>query len=348
MAPEENVTPPALPPQIQLYQMAIGHYLSHALNLAATLGVADQLKDGPRPVAELAQATATHGPSLHRVLRLLASAGVLTEQEDGTFGLTPIGECLRTDTPESANAMVRLFAGPRVQDNWRDLEYSVRTGEPAFCKRGIAAPFEAQDSPDGASFDAAMANITRLIAVAVAAAYDFTPFRTIVDVGGGNGALLISLLQANPAVRGTVFDLPAAALRATRNIAASGLGERCQAAGGDFFQAVPDGGDAYLLKHVIHDWNDEKAIAILRSCHRAMPAHGKLLIVEGVYPRRIDQSLASRGAAANDVNMLVSTGGRQRSEAEFCSLYDAAGFTLTRIVPTQARVAVIEGARQTG
>jgi len=149
MAPEENVTPPALPPQIQLYQMAIGHYLSHALNLAATLGVADQLKDGPRPVAELAQATATHGPSLHRVLRLLASAGVLTEQEDGTFGLTPIGECLRTDTPESANAMVRLFAGPRVQDNWRDLEYSVRTGEPAFRKRGIAAPFEAQDSPDG-------------------------------------------------------------------------------------------------------------------------------------------------------------------------------------------------------
>jgi O-methyltransferase domain len=244
--------------------------------------------------------------------------------------------------------MVRLFAGPRVQDNWRDLEYSVRTGEPAFRKRGIATPFEAQDSPDGASFDAAMANITRLIAVAVAAAYDFTPFRTVMDVGGGNGALLIGLLQANPAVRGTVFDLPAAALRATRNIAASGLGERCQAVGGDFFQAVPEGGDAYLLKHVIHDWNDEKAIAILRSCHRAMPAHGKLLIVEGVYPPRIDQSLASGGAAANDVNMLVATGGRQRSEAEFRSLYDAAGFILTRIVPTQARVAVIEGARQTG
>jgi hypothetical protein len=346
MAPEENVTPPALPPQVQLYQMAIGHYLSHALNLAATLGVADQLKDGPRPAGELAQATQTHAPSLHRVLRLLASAGVLTEQEDGAFGLTPIGACLRTDTPESANAMVRLFAGPRVQDNWRDLEHSVRTGEPAFRKRGIAAPFDNQDSPDGASFDAAMANITRLTAVAVAAAYDLTPFRTVVDVGGGNGALLIGLLQANPSLHGTVFDLPPAALRATNNIAASGLGARCQAVGGDFFQTVPDGGDAYLLKHVIHDWNDEKASAILRSCRRAMPAHGKLLIVEGVYPRRIDQSLASRGAAANDVNMLVSTGGRQRSEAEFRSLYDAAGFTLTRIVPTQARVAVIEGARR--
>src|SRR5258705_11824598 len=232
MAPEENVAPPALPPQVQLYQMAIGHYLSHALNLAATLGVADQLKDGPRPVGELAQATATHGPSLHRVLRLLASAGVLTEQEDGTFGLTPIGEGLRTDTLESAHAMVRLFAGPRVQDNWRDLEYSVRTGEPAFRKRGIAAPFEAQDSPDGASFDAAMANITRLIAIAVAAAYDFTPFRTVVDPGGGNSALLTGLLRPNPSVPRTVFDLPAAALRATRNIAARGLGDRGQAVAG--------------------------------------------------------------------------------------------------------------------
>ena len=246
MASEENVTPPPLPPQVQLYHLAIGHYLSHALNLAATLGVADQLKDGPRPVGELAQATGTHGPSLHRVLRLLASAGVLTEEDDGRFGLTAIGECLRTDTAESAHAMVRLFAGPRIQDNWRDLEYSVRTGEPAFRKRGIAGPFEAQDSPDGAIFDAAMANITRLIAVAVAAAYDFTPFRTIVDVGGGNGALLIGLLRANPALRGTVFDLPAAAERATRNIGASGLGGRCRAIGGDFFQAVPDAGDAYL------------------------------------------------------------------------------------------------------
>ena len=140
--------------------------------------------------------------------------------------------------------------------------------------------------------------------------------------------------------------LKIAAERATKQIAASALTERCRAVGGDFFKAVPEGGDAYLLKHVIHDWNDEQAVAILRSCHRAMPATGKLLIVEGVYPPRIDQSLESRGAAANDVNMLVNTGGRQRSEAEFRSLYDAAGFTLTRIVPTPARVAVIEGTRQ--
>jgi orsellinic acid C2-O-methyltransferase len=348
MASEEKVTPPALPPQIVLYQMATGHYLSRALDLAATLGIADRLKDGPRPVGELAQATATHAPSLHRVLRLLASAGVLVEQADGAFGLTPIGECLRTDTPGSAHAMVKLFAGPRIQDNWKDLEYCVRTGEPVFRKRGLAGPFEGRDPQDAENFDAAMANFTRLIAVAVAGAYDFTSFGTVVDVGGGNGALLIALLQANPTLRGIVFDLPAAAERATRHIAASSLTERCRAVGGDFFKAVPAGGDAYLLKHVIHDWNDEQALTILRSCHRVMPASGKLLIVEGLYPPRIDQSLESRGATANDVNMLVNTGGRQRSEAEFRSLYDAAGFTLTRIVPTPARVAVIEGARQQG
>ena len=340
----EKGQPPTLPPQILLYQMATGHYLSRALHLAATLGIADLLKGGARPVDELARATATHAPSLHRVLRLLASHGVLTECEDGTFALTTIGECLRTDIPGSAAAMVRLFAGLRTQDNWKDLEYCVRTGEPAFRKRGLADPFSSREPAEAADFDTAMANLTRMIAVAVAAAYDFTRFRTVVDVGGGNGTLLIELLNANPDVRGMVFDLPGVAERATRNIAAGGLSGRCEAVGGDFFDAVPGGGDGYVLKHVIHDWNDERASAILRNCRRAMSPTGTLLIVEGVYPPRIDASLESRGAAANDVNMLVSTGGRQRSAAEFHSLYEASGFALTRIVPTPARVSVIEGA----
>jgi hypothetical protein len=345
MAPEQKVTPPGLPPQMLLYQMATGHYLSRALHLAATLGIADRLKDGPRPIGELAQATVTHAPSLNRVLRLLASAGVLAEQENGTFALTSIGECLRTDIPGSASAMVKLFAGPRIQDNWKDLEYCVRTGEPAFRKRGVTDPFSdpARDPEETANFDAAMADLTRLIAVAVAAAYDFTAFGTVVDVGGGNGALLIGLLKANLGLRGIVFDRPAAAERATRNIGASALTDRCRALGGDFFRAVPSGGDAYILKHVIHDWNDERAVAILGSCRRVISASGKVLIVEGVYPPRIDQTPESRGAAANDANMLVSTGGRERSEAEFRSLYEAAGFALTRIVPTSARVSVIEG-----
>lgn len=185
----EKGPPPALPPQILLYQMATGHYLSRALDLAATLGIADHLKGGARPVDDLARATATHAASLHRVLRLLASHGVLVEEEDGRFALTAIGECLRTDLPGSAAAMVRLFAGPRIQDNWGDLEYCVRTGEPAFRKRGLADPFSTRDPEEAENFDAAMANLTRMIAVAVAAAYDFTRFKTVVDVGAATARL---------------------------------------------------------------------------------------------------------------------------------------------------------------
>lgn len=336
----------ALPPQVLLYQLATAHYVSHALRVVAALGIADHLKDGPRLATELARATGTHPASLNRVLRLLANAGVFDEQEDGAFRLTPIGECLRTDVPGSAHAMVKLFAGPRILDNWKDLEYCVQTGQPAPRKRGIVDHFSDpnRDPDEAAAFDAAMADLTRMTAVAVAAAYDFSRFHTLIDVGGGNGTLLIGILGANPGLRGVVFDLPSVATRAARRISESGIGDRCQVASGDFFKEVPAGGDAYILKHVIHDWDDEHALTILRNCRRSMGPGGRLLIVEGIYPRRIDRSPASRGAAANDVNMLVNTGGRQRSEAEFRALYEAAGLTLTRIVLTEARVSVIEGA----
>jgi hypothetical protein len=190
-----------------------------------------------------------------------------------------------------------------------------------------------------------MSTFTAQTARAVSAAYDFSSFGTVVDVGGGNGALLIGILAAHPTLRGVVFDRPHAAASAKTRIAAAGLAARCEAVAGNFFEAVPASGDAYLLEHVIHDWDDVRAVAILRNCHRAMHAQSKVLIVEGVYPPRIDQSDLSRGAAANDVNMLVCTGGRQRSEAEFAALYAAAGFRLTRIIPTLARASVIEGVR---
>ena len=340
-------TTSSLPPTVLLYQLATGHYISRALFVAATLGIADLLKDGPCSYSELAQSTGTHAPSLIRLMRLLASAGVFTEKENGNFGLTPVGECLRTGVPGSSRAMVMLFSGNRVQESWKDLEYCVRTGEPAYRRRGVTDPFldPLRTPEEEASFDAAMADFTRLAAVAVASVYDFTHFTTLVDIGGGHGALMIGILKANPPLRGIVFDQPAAAERANVQLAQNGLSERCQAIGGDFFKEVPAGGDAYILKHVIHDWGDDRAVAILRNCHKAMTPNGKLLIVEGVYPSCIDQSAESRGAAANDVNMLVSTGGRQRSEAEFRSLYHAAGFKLTRIVPTAARVSVIEGVR---
>jgi hypothetical protein len=328
-----------------LYRMAIGHYVSRALALAAKLGIADQLSGGPRTADDLASATETNGDALRRVLRLLASVGVFTEDEGGSFALTPLGDCLRAEVPQSARATVLLFAGVGIQDAWKELEYCVRTGEPAYRKRGLADPFAgmAESPEDDANFDAAMASFTRQIATAVAARYDFAPLRTIIDVGGGNGALLAGLLSAHSHLDGIVFDRPEVAERARKEMSAQGLTERCRAVGGDFFEGVPGGGDAYLLKHVIHDWSDERALVILRNCHRAMGSHAKLLIIEGVYPPRIDQSTESRGAAANDVNMLVSTGGRQRSEPEFRSLYERAGFTLERIIPTPASVSLIEG-----
>jgi hypothetical protein len=339
---------PELPPQAALYHLATGHYLSQALCLAAKMGIADLLKEGPREANDLAEATGTHPPSLNRVMRLLASAGVFEEQENGSFALTSLGTCLREGVPGSARAMVMLFAGERIQNAWQELEYCVRTGEPVFRKRGLDDPFKdpARTPEDSATFDAAMADLTRLTAVAVAAAYDFAPLRTVVDVGGGNGALLIGILQAHPHLHGIVFDQPHAAERAQKQIVSSGLAERCEAVGGDFFKEVPAGADAYLLKHVIHDWNDDRAVTILKNCRRAMGEESRLLIVEGVYPPRIDQSFATRRAVTNDVNMLVNTGGRQRSEAEFRALYDTAGFALLRIVPTQADVRVIEGVRK--
>src|SRR5262249_43481513 len=270
------------------YQLAIGHYASRALYVAAKLGVADRLADGPRTADELAGATATHPRSLRRVLRFLASLRVLEEGEDGRFALTPLRDPLPADVPGSARAMVMLFGGIGIQESWKELEWCVRTGEPAYRKRGATDPFAemAQDPEAAANFDKAMAAFTRMTAVAVAAVYDFTPFGTVLDVGGGNGALVLRILEAHPHLRGVVVDQPHVVERAKSGIAASGLGDRCTAVACDILREVPGGADLYLAKHVIHDWDDERAGAILASCRRAMPADGRLLVIEGVYPAR--------------------------------------------------------------
>jgi orsellinic acid C2-O-methyltransferase len=339
------MTTPDVPLPLLLFRMVTGYYVSRAIYVAATLGVADQLAAGPRHYGDLAKATETHAASLNRVLRLLASAGVLAEEEGGHFALTPLGQCLRSGVPGSMRAAALLFGGP-TQDAWTELLHSVRTGQPGFPRVFGTDSFSYMaEHPELATlFDEAMADWTKQVAVATAAAYDFSTFGTIVDIGGGNGTLLVGILRASVGPRGVVFDLPHVAARAQAHIAELGLADRCTAVGGDFFREVPGGGDAYLLKHVIHDWDDERAVAILTACRRSMPSDAKLLIIEGIYPPRIDQSLPSQGAASNDVNMLVCTGGRQRSEPEFRALYQAAGFALTRLVPTPPlQTWVIEG-----
>jgi hypothetical protein len=347
-APNQNAAEPL---GLALYRMSIGHYLSRALDLAARLQIADHLKDGPRSPRDLAAATATDAPSLARVMRLLASAGVFEERENGDFALTPLGELLRSGVPGSMRASIMLFSGIGIQDAWRELEYCVRTGNPAFKRtapNGDAFSAIARNPDQAKIFDEAMATFAPMTSAAIAAAYDFSRFETLADVGGGNGALLIGILKANPKLRGIVFDRSGPIEQARAKIAAARLDSRCRAVAGDFFESVPEGADAYILKHVIHDWDHAHAIRILRNCGRAMPPHATLLIAEGVYPPRIDQSDLSRGAAANDVNMLVSTGGRQRSESEFRLLYSEGGFRLTRIITTPARLCVIEGMKQEG
>lgn len=345
-APTAPATTAALPPGLALYQLGVGHYLSRALALMVKLDLADGLGDEALPVGRLADATGTHAPSLQRVLRLLVSVGVLAEPSQGVFALTPMGQLLRADVPDSMKDAVALFAGEAIQDGWKQLEFCVRTGKPAFKKQnpdGDAFDAMRADPEAEATFDRAMAAFTSQTATVVAAVYDFSACKTVVDVGGGNGALLIGILRAHPSLSGIVFDQPKVAERAKGEAEAAGLASRLQAVGGSFFDSIPRGGDVYLIKHVIHDWDDDHAARILTRCREAMGLQSKLVIVEGVYPAKIDASLAGRGAAANDVNMLVSTGGRQRSEAEFHELLEASGFALTRILPTPARVSLIEG-----
>ena len=335
----------SLPP---LYNISIGHFFSRALALAAKLKLADLMKNGPRRCEDLAAATGTNATALRRVMRLLVSVGIFDEIESGEFKLTPAGEPLRTDVPGSMRAMVMLFAGVGIQDGWKELEYCVATGEPSFRKHSPDAnAFTAMFAdPEAAKiFDQAMATFTAQTSIAIAAAYDFSRFGRIADIGGGNGALMIGILRANPGLRGVVFDQPGTAERASAAISEAGLTSRCEAIGGDFFKDIPPGCDAYLLKHVIHDWNDDEAIRILSNCHRAMKSAATLIVAEGVYPKKISESELCRGATATDVNMLVSTGGRQRSEADFRALFNATGFRLTQIVSTPARLSLVEGQR---
>jgi len=334
-----------LPPTLALYQLAVGHYVSRALFVAAKLELADHLGSEPQSAEQLAERVECDPRSLRRMLRLLAASGVFVEHEDGRFGHPPSSEALQADAAGTMRSAVMLFAGVGIQDGWKELEFCVRTGEPAFRKNAPGSgPFDEPHWEPGEEevFDAAMANFTAQTAGVVANAYDFSSFGLVADVGGGNGALLIGLLTANTDVRGVVFDRPAVVERAKATIDDAGFSGRIEVQGGDFFVSVVDDADAYLLKHVIHDWDDTQAARILRTCRSHMPAHAKLLLLEDLYPDRIDTSLPSLGAAQNDVNMLVSTGGRQRTRAEFEALFADSGFELARIVPTLGPISVIE------
>lgn len=325
------MAPSSAAPAAVMYQMITGFYVSRSIFAAADLGLADLLHDKPRSCTDLARATGTDAPSLFRLLRLLVSAGVFAEHDDGSFALSPVGEYLRSDTPDSMRAVAQLLAGPAAQLAWSGVTDGLRTGRPT-----LGEPFYdylAARPDQAAVFNRAMISLAGHLAPAIVGGYDFTPVRTVVDVGGGHGELLRQLLAANPGMRGVLFDRPGVAADGLSRIAAAGLGDRCEAVEGDFFDEVPEGGDAYILRGVVHNWDDERARVILTNCATAMTPDSRLLLVETVVPDTVDQSPAASAATGVDVNMMVMLGGRERTWQEFGDLFDAAGLTLTKITP---------------
>jgi O-methyltransferase domain/Dimerisation domain len=331
-------------PSAAMLQIMTGFRVSRATYVAAKLGIADLLKDGAKSAEELAQLTDTHAPSLYRVMRGLVSAGIFDQDEQGRFTLTPIGATLRSDVPNSLRALAIINLGEERYHAWGDLMLSVRTGEIAFNKVfGMGLWEYYQEHPDQAKiFDDSMANLIAAHNAAVLASYPFSAIDTLVDVGGGNGSFIVSALKANPLMKGLLFDLPHVAEQAQKRIADAGLSERCAVIGGDIISAVPEGGTLYLLSKIIHDWDDDRAIAILKSCQRAMRDKAKLLLVEIILPARVEQSSALQRAFMLDVHMMATTGGRERTEAEYRRLLKAAGFEVIRIIPTRSELAVIE------
>ncbi len=327
-------------PTATMLGMISGFWLSRALYAAAKLGLADLVKREPCTVEELAKASGTHGPSLYRLLRALASRGVFKEDADGRFSSTPLSRALESDAPGSLRGFVIAELGEDHYPAWSEFLHSIRSGGIAFDHVFGTSVWQwrAQHSEDARIFDQAMASYTTAVNESIIRSYDFSPFRKIVDVGGGDGSLMVGILKANPAIDGLVFDLPHAAAHARARLQAAALTERCQVVEGDFFKSVPDGRDAYLLKWIIHDWDDDQAVAILRNCRRAMPQHAKLLLIEGVIPPGNAPSFHKFG----DLNMLVMTGGRERTEAEYGALATVAGLRLARTVRTDFELSVLE------
>ncbi|MEA2565547.1 MAG: hypothetical protein QOD49_724, partial [Actinomycetota bacterium] len=316
------------------------YWVSQMVHVAAKLGLADRLADGPKTADELAQATETHARSLYRLLRALASVGIFSEDDDQRFSQTPLSEILRRDVPGSQWAMA-VMMGDEHYHAWGDLLESVRTGRTAFDRLYGKPMFEyLGEHPEQAEvFDAAMTSIHGRETQAVLDAYDLSGIGVLADIGGGNGSNLTGILGRYPEMKGVLFDLPHVVGRAAVNLDKAGLSNRCEVVGGDFFGPIPVEADAYFLRHIIHDWDDEKAGLILRNIRTSMPRRAKLLVVEHVLPPGDEPSFGK----LLDLNMLLLPGGVERTAEEFRRLYEGSGFRLSRIVPAQGDLSVIEG-----
>ena len=332
------------PPPAVMLNLIIGYWVSRLVYIAAKLKLADLLKGGPRTVDDLATAAGVPAPALYRVLRALASVGVFAETKDRRFKLTPLAATLQTGVPASMNAFAQFIVENYWFDAWNQLLYGVKTGELPFLKAHRVPFFEyLEQRPDDLQvFGEAMTSLSATENPAVAAAYEFSRFRTLVDVAGGHGSLLATILKGNPKLKGVLFDLPSVIARAgqDRHVTAKGIAERCTLEPGDFFESVKKGGDAYIMKYILHDWDDERSVRILGNCRAAMNEKGKILVVDNV----IQPGNGPSWGKLLDINMLV-IGGRERTKQEFAALFKRAGLKLTRVVATRCPLSIVEGVR---
>ncbi|BFU91634.1 MAG: hydroxyneurosporene-O-methyltransferase [Nitrospira sp.] len=336
--PEPDIT--SLPPHAQLVQMGTAHWVSHILYVAAKLSLADHLGKGPTHADDLAIATNTHPPSLRRFLRTLGHLGLVTEDNAGRFTLTPLGAALKNGAPGSARAAILTLASPIMTQGWGHLLESVQTGKPGL-EQAMGMPifdWLAQHPEEASLFSETMVSFHGAEPSAVAVAYDFSGMHTIVDVGGATGNLLATILGQYPKSRGILYDLPHVLHDASALLQSHGVADRVTIESGSFFDRVPTGCDAYLLSHIIHDWTEAQCLTILGHCRRALAPAGRVLIVEMILP----EDNAPHPGKMLDMMMLVGPGGQERTVPEYRALLDKAGLRLTRVVPTNSAVSIVE------
>ncbi|MGE5088235.1 MAG: methyltransferase [Candidatus Levyibacteriota bacterium] len=335
-------TPPESPHDAMLRLIA-GFRASRVVHVAARLRLADALRDGPKDAAALARITSAHAPSLERLLRALASLGLLAQDADGRFALTALGGTLDSDAPGSLRAWAELALGGEHYAAWGELEHSVRHGEVAFDRLyGTDVwTYRRQHAERSELFNQAMAALAGGLDPAIIGSAAFAGVQSLVDVGGGDGSLLVALLARHSAMRGVLFDLPHVVADARARIDRAGLAARCEVVAGDAFDSVPGGADGYVLCQVLHDWSDERAGAVLRSCRRAIAEGGRLVVIERVLPERFDPSPAARSAAMADLAMMVLTGGCERTVDDFRSLLESAGFRMGTVERSASGLALI-------
>ena len=327
--------------QLEMRGLVMGFVIARALQVAAELGIADALVGGPKERATLAHEVGADPATLHRLLRAIASFGVFEELPDGRYANTARSELLCSDVPGSIRNLARMYGDPAAWRAWSAMEYSVRSGEPSFAHIHGQTIFEyfANHPESARRFDEAMVASSRLMNDAIVEAYDWAQFGTLADIAGGMGSTLAAILRANPALRGVLFDLDHVVARAREHLREQGVAERCRTESGSFFDSVPAGADAYFMKHILHDWNDTDCLRILGNCARAMSDRAKLLVCEKIVPPGNVPSVAK----TMDLVMLVMTdGGRERTEAEFRELFVRAGLRLARVAPTRADNSILE------